>query len=187
MAKLYLGVSGKMGSGKTTLTDGIISALRNLKVVRVSLAKPIKDLQDIIYDYLDMELEGEKDRDLLIALGMWGRGKSPDFWLDAHIKKMEEIDADIIICDDVRFLNEAEWFKKNGLLMRVEGFQRGPNVDVSRATDATETTLDDFDFEYYISNKDSVEASLMSALYVIAQHIDVSEKLIKQIAGGEHG
>ncbi len=33
-------------------------------------------------------------------------------------KKIEsKSDCDIIICDDVRFENEAEWFKKNGILM----------------------------------------------------------------------
>ncbi len=175
--KLYLGISGKMGSGKTTLSDGLIKALPSLKVVRVSLAKPIKDIQDIIYAYLGVGMQGEKDRDLLIALGMWGRGKSPDFWLEQAVSEMEKIDADIIICDDVRFLNEANWFKDNGLLMRLEGKQRGDNVDESRADDPTETTLDEFDFKYYINNKESVEESLMSALYAISEHMGVQGEL----------
>ena len=187
MKKLYLGVSGKMGSGKTTLTDGIIGALSSLKIERVSLAKPIKDMQNLIYDYLGTEIEGEKDRDLLIALGMWGRGKHPDFWLNTYLEKIKNIDADIIICDDVRFLNEATWFKENGLLMRIEGVQRGPNVDVSRATDETETALDNFDFEYYINNSDSMETSLMSALYTIAQHINIGDSLMEKLAGGTSG
>jgi len=181
--KVYLGISGKMGSGKTTLSDGIITALGSLKVVRVSLAKPIKDLQDMIYKDLNLTMHGDKDRELLIALGMWGRSKSPDFWLEKAVEKMELIDADIIICDDVRFLNEAEWFNKNGLLMRIEGEQRGDNVDPSRADDPTETTLDNFDFKYYINNTTTAEASLMSALYTVAQHINVSEELIKELGG----
>ena len=175
--KLYLGISGKMGSGKTTLSDGLIKALTSLKVARVSLAKPLKDIQDIIHGYVDVQLKGEKDRDLLIALGMWGRGKSPDFWLERAVSAMEEIDADIIICDDVRFLNEADWFKDNGLLMRIEGKQRGDNVDESRADDPTETTLDEYDFKYYISNNESAEESLMSALYAIAEHMNVQGEL----------
>lgn len=184
--KLYLGISGKMGSGKTTLTNGIINALKHLMVKRVSLAKPIKDLQDIIYSDLELEMEGEKDRDLLIALGMWGRNKDPDFWLHQAVKKMKATKAHIVICDDVRFLNEAEWFKKNGLLIRLEGEQRGDNVDESRKNDTTETDLDDFPFEHVISNKDGIEPTLMSALYSIAQHIQVSEELMAQVAEELH-
>lgn len=181
--KLYLGISGKMGSGKTTLSEGIITALGSLKIVRVSLAKPIKDIQDSIYRDLDLVMDGEKDRDLLIALGMWGRTKSPNFWLEKAIEKMEDIDADIIICDDVRFLNEAAWFSENGMLMRIEGEQRGDNVDESNKGNTTETNLDEFSFKYTVQNTDSVEATLMSALYALAQHINVSETLIKEIGG----
>lgn len=179
--KLYLGISGKMGSGKTTLTQGIINSLERLKIQRVSLAKPIKDIQDMIYKELELEMEGEKDRDLLIALGMWGRSKSDTLWLDQATKKMKELDVDIVICDDVRFPNEAKWFNENGMLLRIEGEQRGPNVDPSRASDPSETSLDDFDFKYHVQNTDGVEATLMAALYAIAQHINVSESLIDSL------
>jgi len=180
--KIYVGISGKMGSGKTTLTNGIIEAFKNLTVKRVSLAKPIKDLQDTIYNKLDLEMQGEKDRDLLIALGMWGRGKDSDFWLHQAVKSMEETFADIIICDDVRFLNEAKWFSENGLLLRLEGKQRGDNVDESRKDDVTETQLDDYPFEHVISNEHGKEMTLMSSLYSIAQHIKVSDELMDEAA-----
>lgn len=179
--KLYLGISGKMGSGKTTLTNGLIKALSNLKIERVSLATPIKDIQFNIYRELELEMVGEKDRDLLIALGMWGRGKDPDFWLKQAVKNMEKSKADIVICDDVRFTNEAEWFKKNGLLMRLEGEQRGSNVDHNRKDDPTETTLDNFLFEHVIKNNDGIEATLMSALYSISTHVNVSSELIDKL------
>ncbi len=175
-----------MGSGKTTLTNGLINNFKHLMVKRVSLAKPIKDLQDDIYNKLELEMQGEKDRDLLIALGMWGRNKDPDFWLKQAVKEMKATRSHIVICDDVRFLNEAEWFSKNGLLIRLEGEQRGDNVDLSRKDDATETNLDDFPFEHIISNKDGVEATLMSAIYSIAQHIQVSDELMADIAKELH-
>lgn len=185
MNKLYLGISGKMGSGKTTLTEGIISSLEHLVIKRVSMAQPIKDAQDKVYEELNMVMEGEKDRDLLIALGLWGRKKSPSFWLDKAVEKMEEIEADIIICDDVRFQNEAEWFTENGLLIRLEGEQRGDNVDESRKDDPTETNLDNFNFKYYISNRHSPEESCTSALYVIAEHIKAFEQVLE--LGGTNG
>ncbi len=114
--KLYIGISGKMGSGKSTLANNIIKVLDSFSIKIVSLAKPIKDLQKVIYNQLDMELEGVKDRDLLIALGLWGRGKDPEFWLDKAIESMDKMECDVIICDDVRFPNEAKWFNENGIL-----------------------------------------------------------------------
>ena len=181
MNKLYLGISGKMGSGKTTLTNGLIGSLPHLKCARVSLAAPIKNLQNIIYSELDLEMVGEKDRELLIALGMWGRSKSDTLWLDQATKKMKLTESDIIICDDVRFPNEAKWFTENGLLLRLEGEQRGDNVDESKKDDSSETALDDFNFKYYIQNTEGIEATLMAALYSIAQHINVSEELVDDI------
>ncbi len=180
--KLYVGISGKMCVGKTTLTNGIIEALGSLKVERVSLAKPIKDIQDMVYSELELEMQGEKDRDLLIALGMWGRGKDSNFWLKQAVKAMEKSDAHIVICDDVRFFNEAKWFNDNGLLIRLEGEQRGANVDKSRANDPTETNLDSFPFDHVIKTEHGIEATLMSALYSIAAQIGVSEGLISSLA-----
>lgn len=182
MTKLYLGISGKMGSGKTTLTNNIISALEHLAVKRVSLAQPIKDIQDSIYRKLNIKMEGEKDRPLLIALGMWGRDKDPDFWLKQAVKQMGMLKSDIVICDDVRFPNEAKWFEENGMLIRIEGEQRGDNVDESRKTDRTETALDDHTFKYTVSNLDGIEATTMSALYAIAQHQGVTEELMDKAA-----
>lgn len=179
--KLFLGISGKMGSGKTTLSNGIIDALQHLTVKRVSMAKPIKDIQDMIYKELGLKMEGEKDRNLLIALGMWGREKSPTLWLDAAVSKMRETDADIVICDDVRFPNEAKWFDEHGLLVRIEGEQRGPNVDPDKKNDSSEIALDDYEFKNYVMNKDGVETTQMDALYVIAKHLKISESLIEQI------
>ena len=180
MSKLYIGLSGKMGSGKTTLTNGLKEALPSFKIEVVSLAKPIKDIQNMIYKELDIEMIGEKDRDLLIALGMWGRGKSDSFWLAQAIKKFEESDADIVICDDVRFKNEADYFDLAGILVRLEGTQRGPNVDVSRKNDATEVDLDDYDFTHRVSNLGNSEDMIVSLLKIIAARQQVAQELRKE-------
>jgi len=174
MRKLYIGISGKMGSGKTTLTNGLINNIDlggHTTTERVSLAKPIKDIQDSIYSQLSMDMEGEKDRDLLIALGMWGRGKDPDFWLKKAVEEMQRVDSRVIICDDIRFINEANWFKKNGILMRINGEQRGSNVD-HNTSNVTETALDDYSFDYYLDNRESAEATLSQALYCLMIHMN---------------
>ena len=183
--KLYIGISGKMGTGKSTLSDGIMKTIDSMTSTRVSMATPIKRMQDNIYRDLGIEMEGEKDRDLLIALGMWGRGKHKDFWLQQGILEIELAKEAIIICDDIRFENEANWFKKNGILMRIEGEQRGPNVDDNKES-ITETALDNFNFDYYIDNRIDQEAMIMCALYCIAQHLKVSDTLMAQCAEELH-
>tara|TARA_R110000851_G_C13064148_1_gene564247 strand:+ start:1075 stop:1587 length:513 start_codon:yes stop_codon:yes gene_type:complete len=153
--KLFIGISGKMCVGKSTISKLLLQALPNSG--RGSMASPIYKAQDILYKEYDIQLEGDKDRDLLIAIGMWGRSKSPDFWLEQFVKESVQSDYDIIICDDVRFPNEADLFAKHGILIRIEGEQRGDNVDHSRSQNATETSLDDYKFEHVINNSLSPE------------------------------
>jgi len=151
--KLLLGISGKMAVGKSTISHMLKAAFGDtMKVEIMSLSKPLYQLQNLIYKDLGLRVEGDKDRDLLITLGLWGRHKSPDFWLNQMAKMITESDADVIICDDVRFENEADFFDRLGFLVRIEGEQRGANVDHSRATDSTECALDDYNFKHKVSN-----------------------------------
>ena len=151
--KLLLGISGKMGSGKSTISHMLKAAFGDtMKVEIMSLSKPIYKAQDLLYKEYGLTLEGDKDRDLLIAIGLWGRGKSSNFWLEQMAKMITESDADVIICDDVRFENEADFFDRLGFLVRIEGKQRGNNVDRDKATDATETALDNYKFKNIVSN-----------------------------------
>ena len=71
--KLFIGISGKMGTGKSTLPDLLLKALPNSG--KGSMASPIYKGQDILYNEYGLPLEGDKDRPLLIAIGMWGRDK----------------------------------------------------------------------------------------------------------------
>ena len=169
MNKLFIGISGKMGSGKTTLTNNIIKALSSFKIENVSMAKPIYDIQNKIYEMTGETLEGDKDRPLLIALGMWGRDRDCDFWLSQAVTEMLSSSSDIVICDDVRFENEANWFKENGLLLRIEGEQRGDNVDNSRKDNITETALDEYKFDNILSNKHEPQDITLMALKLIGE------------------
>jgi len=139
--------------GKSTISHLLQAALENVCIM--SLAYPIYMGQDLLYDQYDLKLQGAKDRDLLIAIGKWGRGIHPDFWLEQFAKDAIASSFDVIICDDVRFENEAEFFKKHGLLFRIEGDQRGDNVDKKRASDSTECDLDLYLFDNVILNDKS--------------------------------
>ena len=149
--KLFIGISGKMGTGKSTISHMLQSILEKSGIM--SLAAPLYKAQDLLYGEYELTLKGAKDRDLLIAIGQWGRDIDPNFWLEQFVRQATLSDYDIILCDDIRFPNEADFFAKHGVLVRLEGEQRGDNVDHSRATDATEVSLDDYDFKHVISNK----------------------------------
>lgn len=153
--KLFIGISGKMCTGKSTISNLLVEALPT--ATRLSLAAPLYKAQDLLYKEFGLTLEGDKDRDLLISLGLWGRNKHSDFWLGQFAKQAVESEYEIVICDDVRFKNEADFFKKHGVLFRIEGEQRGDNVDKSRANDDTEVALDDYEFDNVISNSLSPE------------------------------
>ena len=175
--KIYIGISGKMGSGKSTLAKNIALALQSMSSETISLAKPIKDLQETIYKQLDLELPDVKDRPLLIALGGWGRGKYSSFWLDQAVKSMKKSKAEIVLCDDVRFENEARWFQEHGILFRIEGEQRGDNVDKHLCNNSTETALDKFEFENIINNNLSPHQSATIALSIIGSKLQILEGL----------
>lgn len=153
--KLFIGISGKMGTGKSTITNILLEAIDNSG--KISMSSPIYKAQDLLYEEYGLTLSGEKDRALLIAIGMWGRDRDSDFWLNQAVSTGINNNNEVVICDDVRFPNEANFFKKHGVLVRIEGKQRGDNVDHSKATDPTECALDDYDFEHVLSNKLSPE------------------------------
>ena len=63
--------------------------------------------------------------------------------------------------DDIRYPEEANAVLKNGgLLVRLEGVQRGPNVDPKSFTSGSEIALDNFDFKYRIDNRGTEEETI---------------------------
>jgi ABC-type dipeptide/oligopeptide/nickel transport system ATPase component len=153
-----IGISGKMGSGKSTIAKHIMS--KHEDVVVEKIAADLYGIQDYIYNRLGLTLKGEKDRDLLIAIGMWGRGISPSLWTDTCFNRIAKLKNNIILIDDIRFPEEATAVEKIGTLIRIDGQQRGPNLDPKSMSSASETALDSWDFKHRIDNSGSVEETL---------------------------
>jgi len=125
MIKL-VGFSGNMGCGKSSA----IEVLRNLidghnvntKVKLVKFAGPLYDMQEYIYNRISgVYTRPEnfvKDRKLLQWLGTdWGRQTvSESIWVDIWKSDVEIALAKgyTVVCDDVRFDNEAEAIKSIG-------------------------------------------------------------------------
>lgn len=108
-----------MGSGKSTAYDWFKSQHDMDQIYLAKFAKPLYDLQDMIYSRVDsvIPFKGLKDRKLLQFLGTdWGRSLDPDIWIKLWKQDNKVFFKlfDIIIVDDVRFNNEAAAIKSEG-------------------------------------------------------------------------
>lgn len=123
-----IGFSGGMGSGKSTAIYHLQGLYPNTAVVLVKFAGPLYEMQEAIYKIvLPVHVRPEsftKDRKLLQWLGTdWGRDTiGENVWVDLWKAKVQEYNdfyrtrhkSYIIVCDDVRFDNEAAVIKKTG-------------------------------------------------------------------------
>jgi len=118
-----IGITGKARSGKDTIADLLLTKLTGFS--KESFAQPIKDMIRAglgLTDKQDMEAIDRFDcthRHLLQTLGTeWGRNMvCEDIWL--RIAKQRLAYNSRVIYADVRFENEAEWVRNNGVLIHV--------------------------------------------------------------------
>jgi adenylate kinase family enzyme len=106
-----IAISGKMGSGKTTLTQEIMRQLdeAGIPAAHVSLAGPVKE---VAHRYFGME-QGTKDRALLQAIGQGFRAIHPEVWIQLLQQRCGDSQT-VYICDDVRFRNEVKALQADG-------------------------------------------------------------------------
>lgn len=105
-------ISGKMGSGKTSVADAVEDILDSdgdALTQRVKFAGPLYAMQEMIYSYLERYGVAPvgKDRVLLQVLGTeWGRNsKGEDFWVNILRARANAFEGTTIV-DDCRFPNE---------------------------------------------------------------------------------
>ena len=116
-----IGISGKKGSGKTTLADALHKRilLEGCACQRGSFAGGLKHISRVALLSLGVELEDDwkyKYRTLLQAIGQAGRDLYQDLWVDLLLKSREK-NAPFMIVDDVRHTNEAEALRKAGFIL----------------------------------------------------------------------
>lgn len=112
-----------MGCGKSTAISALQKSITGATVFNVKFAQPLYDIQEYAYNRIKgaySKPEGfVKDRKLLQWIGTeWGRDTiSKSLWTDIWQKEVSFIlnatDA-VVVCDDVRFDNEAELIKSMG-------------------------------------------------------------------------
>lgn len=116
---LKIAISGKMGSGKTTLAQEIRTQFTegyNGHSAMVSLGAPVKE---VARNYFLMPAD-VKDRLLLQQIGQQFRTIKPDVWVDLLMRDVDGMtdttEVELVICDDVRFENEFKAMQQDGWL-----------------------------------------------------------------------
>jgi len=104
---MRIAICGKMASGKTTVAQ----SLEGFRVL--SLAGEVKRVGRELFGMKD------KNRPLLQQIGMKMREIRESVWLDALIRESnkQELYGYSVVCDDVRFINEANTLKADGWIL----------------------------------------------------------------------
>lgn len=109
MSRPKIAISGKMASGKSYLAQSLVE---DSDYSIYSLGGKVKD---IAYDLFKMSPD-HKDRPLLQGIGMKMRDLQPDVWITYVLVEADDSEGPVV-CDDVRFVNEAKQFKDAGWLL----------------------------------------------------------------------
>lgn len=117
-----IGLTGRIGSGKSTIAKEIVKLVPNAKVT--SFAGPVKTIAKTVFGW-----DGAKDergRRLLQVIGTdAGRAYNQDIWVHMMQTQLGLLLAQgipLVIIDDLRFDNEAEALKnRGGEIVRLTG------------------------------------------------------------------
>ena len=104
---MKIGICGKMASGKTTIAEYLTILDEPFEII--SMAGEVKRVGRELFGMT------KKDRPLLQQIGMKMREIRESVWLDAVI--LQSKNHDFVVCDDVRFINEAKNLKDDGWLL----------------------------------------------------------------------
>ena len=147
-------ISGKQGSGKTSLAKGLIQNIPNS--YHLKFADPLYEMHEslrAVANKYNIQFD-QKEGKLLQYLGTeWGRiTKGHNVWVDAMTSRVAKIYADCekiptIIIDDARFENEFDAFPDAfSIRLRASSAARKIRADGWRDTEnhPSEVGLDDY-------------------------------------------
>lgn len=157
--------SGKAENGKTTTAIMVKTLLeaKGKKVLKIAYGDLVKYICGKYFNW-----DGKKDekgRQVLQQIGTNViRARNPNYWVDFVINfvKLFEDKYDYVVIDDSRFLNEikrwdrGEWDTTTVRVTR-EGYVN--SLTAEQKQHPSETDLDDYNFDYYITARNSSELS----------------------------
>lgn len=176
MQKVIIGLSGKMGSGKSTAA--LLIKHHFPQFVEASFADPVKRITSIVTNTpLELQYTQEGKRTYIESFGMTIREVQQkigtecfrnnfhtDTWVICLIDSIKNLEY--VIVSDVRFLNEVQAIKQNGgHIIRIV------RSNETNDTHPSETQLDNhFDlFDYFIVNNGSIKSLEDSLIYTVKE------------------
>ncbi len=194
---MLIGISGKIGSGKTTLATMIIKKLKhfyNIEAHEKSFASKLKEICSIISGLPIEDMYSHEGKNKMVpSFGMtvgqlqqnigtevMRDSFDTNVWVKALLNSY--INDQVWLITDVRFENEAEAILdiKSHMLIRLEGDPVGVNMASTRdKLHASETSLDEFKkFTHVIyNNEDDIEYLNQISGEIVRE---IEEKLCKQ-------
>lgn len=129
---MLIGFTGQMFSGKSTAAKIIQSKHPNAYIE--SFAAPVKKIACECFGWNG--IKDEKGRKLLQIIGTEaGRQYNPNIWVDkmrAALDTVYNLESDIVVIDDLRFENEAEFVHELGgkviLMKRDTGHEKSSHA-----------------------------------------------------------
>jgi hypothetical protein len=154
--QLVIGLCGKAGSGKDTVSQLIDSSLRsyNISCITIHFAKALKDIAKSVFGWDGQK--NEKGRRLLQVIGTdCARAYNENFWIEKWENNISNCSEDVVLVPDVRFINESQAIhRRNGVILKVVGrsFDLGVN-----STHPSEIGLPENEVDYILNNDSSMD------------------------------
>jgi hypothetical protein len=164
----YILISGKAGTGKSTASKLLKYLLKKNRINSHTdlFARGVKMVAK------SMGWNGIKDdagRKLLQGIGNVGRDYDEDVWVRlVHSSQYECKEDDFVIIDDWRFPNEYK-FVKDFCVATIRLY--APNREILKGTeyynDVSETSLNDFRFDFVVNNTGNIKELDDQLKYII--------------------
>jgi hypothetical protein len=142
--------------GKSTAI-AILSKYYDVK--NIKLAKPLYDLQELFYRYLNMNIGTKQDGELLQFFGNKIRKENPGYIVNAFITELNKSsDVQLVTNDDCR-PPDYPYLKNMGFkFVLLNGFKRDrDDHTLANARSALEWNHNDIEYDYVLDNLGTME------------------------------
>lgn len=160
-------IVGKKGAGKSTYAKKLkhLSMYHGTTVEIIPFASSIKNITSFIEKETGISMDTHKEsvyRKIMQVIGQQFRDNvDKNFWIDDTIKRVRNSEADIVVIDDCRFINEFNAFDdfNDVVKIKIKGEGYGKDNDVSE-TEMDSIKEEEFDYlvEPFNHNVDFGEA-----------------------------
>jgi energy-coupling factor transporter ATP-binding protein EcfA2 len=183
-----IGISGKAGSGKTTLASILTCLLPGARIFNMADALKWKAKEDFGFSDYDVFGAGKDavnshykctPRSILIRLGQFYRSIDPLFWVSRCIMRARGSGCLYALIPDIRFKNEAVAIKQcGGMLIRMER-RHALLIHGPHETDISETDLDDQTFDWTVDSASNENLSTLEThAKILAKAIHIGDEVI---------